>query len=228
MPQSNQHNISPTSGKVVDAFTTTRWMDGNIGSKTDPATWTTIPTNATTSQQTLYYHRLASLPLALEASGIAAQTWDYVFNVWTSHVDINYPVSGSNQTIPINCYVWRPSTQTKVGTIRQGASNSDVSEPSQGGDRTIVGSFAGSAVGSLLDGDVIIFEVWFQISQSSSTPYTTYYSMDGPNISTTFNEDNTSPATWIETPQDIFEYVPPVSMTNQWTKTLNNKFITSI
>lgn len=230
MPQTNQHNLTPTSGKVHDAFTTTRTMDFSAGSS---AVDGLVTSNASTSQQTLYFHRFASIPLELAVSGIAANTWTYAFSARESNLAANFPVTGTNKTVPINCYVWRPWTQTKIASILQGDSNANFSEPGAATSyRTMYGTFAGSAVSnsSLADGDVIIMEAWFQITQGGATARTLNFTFDGPTAISAANVVNTTPASFIETPQNIVEYVPPViiQMTNAWTKSLNSKLITTV
>lgn len=210
MPQTNQHTLTPTSGKVFDSFTANRTMDGNTGSNDTGAS---ITTNASTSQQTLYFHRFVSLPLNLNSDGgISAQTWTYNFAAWETNSSTNFPVTSNNKTMPINCYVWRPRTQQKIASILQGNSNAEFDEITAGGSqaRVVHGTFAGSAVaaGSLENGDVIIFEVWAQITQGSATAYTVQWWMDGNTVNTTPNTAVSNHASFLETPQTLSEFTP--------------------
>jgi len=226
MPQTNQHNLTPTSGKVVDAFTRTRTMNTSLGTND---TFSTITMNSTTSTQTAYFHRFATEPLALAASGVSANTWTYNFGGWSEHSSSNYPVSGTDKSITINCYVWRPSTQTKVGTIRQGTSAAVYDEFSPTASwRSAHGTFTGSAVGSLQDGDVIIMEAWSQVTFSAADAYGIHFLYDGNTVTTTNNTLVSNHAAFLESPQTFSVVQPDIDMTNSSTKVLTNKFITKV
>lgn len=228
MPQTNQHTLTPSTGKTFDAFTVNRSMNDTIGLSMTNAL---IATNTVTTQQTLYYHRFVSDPLDL-SGGIASNTWTYNFCAWSSNLAANFPVNGNNQTMPINCYVWRPSTQTKVGTVLQGNSNANFSEVSAASTEKVVhGTFAGAAIASgLVNGDVVIFEIWVQITQGNTTTRNVYWSCDGTTVNTTVNATVTNHASFLETPEDLLDYTtPPTSTDMSVTSTsLNSKFITSI
>jgi hypothetical protein len=230
MPQTNQHTtFTPTSGKVVDAFTTTRQFQATAGA--GPETSSLIASNAVTSQQTFYYHRFATIPLDL-SGGVSANTWTYNFAAWVSNVAANFPVNGASQSVPINCYVWRPSTQTKIATILEGNSTANFTEPSAASvDKVMHGTFSGSAVtaGVSANGDVIIFEVWFRVTQTNGTSRNDYFIFDGSTVNTTANTTVTNHASFIETPENLIDYTPPpayLDMTNASTKAINTKFIT--
>jgi hypothetical protein len=199
MPQSNQHNLTPTSGKVFDDFLSTRTMDFTPGTNDTIAQ---ITSNAATSQQTFYFHRFASVPLAL-SGGIAANTWTYNFAAWSQAANMNWPVTTTNKAIPINCYVWRPQAQTKMGTILQGNSNVGYNEPTAASVRVMHGTFPGAAVGSLADGDVIIMEAWTQHTQSAATAWVAQYYQDGSTENRNSNALVTNHASFLETPQNI-------------------------
>jgi hypothetical protein len=226
-PQTNQHpTLTPTSGKIIDTFDECRILSFTKGAS---ATSLLLTSNATTSQQTFYYSRWMTPRLNLGA-GIDANTWTCALAGYTDNASANFPVNGTSQTVQIFCYVWRPGVGL-VGTIRQGTSTANWGEITAASNRTFGGTFAGSAVGSLLDGDRIIYEMWYQITQSAAAAYGDYFYQEGPtDVSSTSNSlisgDGTSAATWLETPQDFTEYVPPISMSNHSTKNLNTKFIT--
>ncbi len=227
-PQTNQHpSLSPTSGKIVDDFDECRQLSLSKGIT---ASSISIISNATTSQQTFYFGRWMTPRLNL-SGGISANTWTCALAGWNSNSSGNFPVSGSNQTVQIFVYVWREGVGL-VGTIKQGASNANWSEPTAGSNRTYGGTFAGDAVGSLQDGDRIIYEMWYQITQSSASAYQDYfYAEGGTDVSSTNNTsiaDPTTAATWLETPQDFTVYIPPITMNVVSSTNINNKFITSI
>ena len=228
-PQSNLHpSLTPTSGKAWEDFTVTRQLDFTKGVS---AVTKAITSNPTTSLQTFYYGRWMSPRLNL-SGGISANTWTCALGGFSENASGNFPVSGSNKTVQIFVYVWREGTGL-VGTIKQGLSNANWSEPTAASNRTYGGTFAGNAVGSLQDGDRIVYEMWYEITQSASGEYDDHFYYEGPtDVSATNNTslgDGTSTATWLETPQTITEWTPPENITMSVTsKDLRSKFITAV
>ena len=119
-------------------------------------------------------------------------------------LDTNQTIGGSGTTLTLstaayqslsvsfwakslNVYVWRPSTNTKVGTIIDSAATSlGGSQPTAGSERTsYITSIATSGV-SAIAGDVIICEVWASFSDEDSYDLRFYY--DG---TTETNTENT-------------------------------------
>lgn len=228
-PQTNQHTLTPTSGKTSDAFDVTREFQTTLGSGNLTKT---ITSNATTSLQTFYYGRWMTPRLNLGV-GISANTWTLVLAGLNINANGNFPVSGSNKTVPINCYVWRDGVG-KVGTIKQGSSIADWDEPPVA-NCTFGGTFAGNAVGSLHDGDRIVYEIWFQIQQSASSNYDDSFYCNGVNEaplpygSTVVGDPGSTTGSYISTPQTITEWSPPANLSmDSVTKDLNSKFITTI
>jgi hypothetical protein len=230
-PQTNQHpSLTPTSGKALDAFDVTRQFSTSIG---DALIVKQITSNATTSQQTFYFGRWMTPRLNL-GGGIDANTWTVVLAGFLENSAGNYPVSGANQSVQIFCYVWRDGVGL-VGTIRQGTSVADWDELPQGQNETFGGTFSGSAVGSLQDGDRIVYEMWYQISQSSSTAIDDYFYFNGPVEaplpygSTVEGGGSSNSGSYISTPQNITAWTPPENITMSITsKNMNNKFITTV
>lgn len=229
-PQTNQHTLTPTTGKIIDAFDVTRELLTSLG---DGIQAPTITTNGTTSTQTLYWGRWMTPRLNL-GGGISANTWTVVLGGWTEDPNngVNFPVSGLNKTVPINCYVWRDGVG-KVATIKQGSSNADWDElPNE--NTSFGGTFAGAAVSSSLirDGDRIVYEIWMQIAQSNTTAWDTIIYYNGTaEMPLPYGSTVTSSASgsYISTPQTITEWTPPANISmNVDTKDLDAKFITAV
>lgn len=79
----------------------------------------------------------------------------------------------------LNIYVWRPSTGTKVGTVRD-ASGSSLGGAETGTTETTnyITGITSSAV-SAADGDVIICEIWSTFAQGMASGYTVTFYYDG-------------------------------------------------
>ena len=156
----------------------------------------------------LFIGRWVSPPIY--QTSIAANTWTYSFAAREEGLQQNYPVSGSNQPIRVNCYVWRPGSGTKVGTILDGNTASTVDEATSASvERASTTTFSGASVSSLQDGDVICFEAWATGVNLLTTVFMDFF-FDGPTVTTT---DGTvsAHATFIETPEDLnfTEPLPP-------------------
>jgi hypothetical protein len=115
LPTTEQSTLTADTVKA-DALTVNRTMDTFIG--TTQATLT-IASTGDTNAHNYYFSRFISNPL--NQSGVAANTWSYNFAAYESNAAANFPCSGTS-TVYVNCYVWRPSNQSKVGTILDGAS----------------------------------------------------------------------------------------------------------
>jgi|GEM_PF-4660461 len=175
-------------------------MDTTIG--TSQASIVFVQNNIA-SAQNYYFTRFVSDPLS-GISSITAQTWTYNFAAAESSASANFPLS-SIGSVRITAYVWRPGTQTKVGDILDGISAAaQVQEGTAGAQRSHNATFTGSAVASVADGDVICFEVWFQITQTGTAgPYTDTFYYDGTTVTTSENTTVSNHASFLETPQTL-------------------------
>ena len=163
-----------------------------------------INTNATTSEQDIYFTKFVSPTIA--NTSISANTWNYSWAADQDNVNANFPVSGSGKTIYINCFVWDKIAQSKVGIILDGASNSDYQEPSAVSDeQAMYGQFGGSAVSSGITAGrcVIVFEVWCKLTMNSATSRLLHYWYDGLTENTTNGTSVSNHASFLETPQSI-------------------------
>lgn len=159
-----------------------------------------ITYSSTVSTRDIYIGKWVSA--RLNQTSIAANTWTYYFCANESDLAANHPVSGIDQPVYVNCYVWRPSNGTKVGTILDGNTAATVDESVTAPTYVNhVVTFTGSAVSSIVAGDVIVFEVWFRITSGSSGG-TQYFMYDGPNVFAE-NQVGFNAATYIETPEDL-------------------------
>jgi len=160
------------------------------------------PSNASTSSQVLHFTRFVTRTFS--NTSIAANTWNYAFAVEEDNVNANFPCSGSGKSITICVYVWNPVTQTKVGNIIDGSTNTDYTEPSSSATETsLFGTFAGAAVNSIPSGCVIVYECMFQITQNNATARTLTFYYDGTTENNANSNTVSNHASYIETPQTI-------------------------
>lgn len=196
LPTTEQSTLTATVNS--DALTVNRSMDTSIG--TSQASFV-LNSSATSSAQNLYYSRFVSP--ALNMASLPAQTWTYNFSCQVSNTFANFPVTNSNQPIPICCYVWRPGTG-KVANVLNGNSASVYNELSTNNTNLAMhGTFSGAAVNSMQSGDVLVFEMWHTISQANNTARTTTMYYDGTTVNTSMNTTSTSHASFLESPQDF-------------------------
>ena len=222
LPTTSQGSL--TSDKNVDAQSVNRSMDKTIGTSQASLVLTS---NATTSAQNYYFTRFVSEALS-GISSITAGNWNYNISALESSTNANFP-TGASSIDRITLYVWRPGTG-KVGDILDGNSSPDADEATTSGTgRVSHATFTGSLVSSVSDGDVLCFEVWFQITQAAATAYTDSLFYDGTTVNLTRLAATTNHASFLETSQTLtFGTGPsPVNCTVTG-KTINNKKITHV
>lgn len=180
--------------------------------------------NVTADLEEWYVTRFVSTPL--DMTSISANTWTYNFAGQESDGLLNFPVFSTDKAVRINCYVWRPSGSTKVGTILDGDTAATVDEGAVSTEVAHHVTFSGSAVSSMQTNDVLIFEVWFLVNPGSGTGHTATFYYDGTTENTTDNATVSNHASFLETPQNLTFAGTEISMTQNAAKTYSNKFIT--
>ena len=119
----------------------------------------------------------------MSAQSVSANTW----TVYLRDIESN---AFANAYLAISAYVWRPSTSSVVGYIRD--STTVIGSEWTTNNNAVTYTFSGSAV-TAQHGDVVVFEIWYSATQGKSTAYT---------VSILF--DLTS---YVSTPQDLSFYV---------------------
>ena len=184
---------------------------------------------ATVSATNYYVARWVSPKL--NQTSVSANTWTYDFACKSSNASANFPVSSTNKAVYVNAYVWRTSTQAVVGTIKDGTTNATYSEPSAGTEKSEHGTFVGSAVANCVaNDDVIIIEMWFQVTQASATSYTQTIYFDGTTENRSTGTTVSNYAAFVETPENLI-FVQSYSIAIASTHTLSaslDKIRTSI
>jgi hypothetical protein len=195
LPSTTQSGLTITES--VDAATVNRTMDDNKGA--GPQTSKAITINIGTARTT-YFTRFCSLPL--KAGTISANTWNYSFAAQQSATAMQFPtVTGTTNPVRICAYVWRPSTNAKVGDILNANSNSDFGSTAATTLKCTFGTFAGSAV-TAQAGDIICVEIIFLYTPTTGSKTGTYF-YDGNTENTGDGIVVSNHATYIETPQTL-------------------------
>lgn len=208
-----------------DTTTNNRSMSTAIG--TAQASLTHVNTTQSQANNTCYVTRFVSTPI--NQTSIAANTWTYNFACKLS-VTTNTDDFPTNDTapkfVPLCCYVWRPSTGTKVGNILDGNSATGVyTDIGNLGTPTTSesaehGTFTGSAVASTAAGDVIIFEAWVDAWLNNTTSVTFSYFYDGTTTNTTSGAIVSNHASFLETPENITLQSANQNITKSLTETV--------
>ncbi len=188
-----------TANKVVDAETVNRLMNTIIGTAQTSKVNTA---NLTTALQRYYFTRFVSETLS-NVTSITAGTWTYNFAANGANTNANFPVNSTNQPVRVVLYVWRPSTASKVGDIVDSNSASTIDEPTTAIEKVHHTTFAGNQVLAVQQGDVLCFEVWFEITQATAQALNETFYYDGTTVNTTKNATVTNHASFIETPQGL-------------------------
>jgi hypothetical protein len=178
LPTTEQSSLTATVN--FDPLTTNRSMTTTIGTT---AVLKSLSTPNSVGPFNMYFGRFVSP--ALNMTSIAAATWSYNFATRESTASVNFPVgSADNLPVRVNCYIWRPSSSTKIGTILDGNTASTVQKHGSGHFSNHV-EFTGAGVGSMASGDRIIFEVWFIVTQASAAVRSGEFTIDGATVTLT-------------------------------------------
>jgi len=218
LPSTEQSSL--TVNVNVDAQTVNRTMNETIGTS---QTSKVININDGSTAAVYYVTRFISEPL--EAQTLDTGTWLYSFAAAESATSVNYPSS----TIPICCYVWRPSGGGSIvgyvlnGNSITGGGFAEVNTTNA--ERSMTGTFSGSSV-TVQQGDVLCFEVIFNIDPTSGTGRTATYYYDGTTENLTTNTAVSNHAALILIPQIInfFTGSAPVDCSVEY-KDVRNKYL---
>lgn len=190
-----EQSAATATGVTATGAATMRVMDLNIGTG---QTSVNITTAANTNNVNNFLRTFVSPPLI----------GDQVVGGGSMILNAADQESSTNANFWINSccvYVWRPSTGTKVGNVRDAAGTSlGGSEPSTSNSMQVthITGITTSAVNAL-NGDVIICEIWTRTTQAQATAYTCIFQYDGTTINTTENAVVTNHASFLELNENL-------------------------
>lgn len=180
-----------TANWTATGATTLKTMDLNLGTTQSLMSGTTL---AQTTAQSGFLGFFVSPPLAFNQI-VGGGTMILGVAELESNLNANFWVN------TLNMYVWRPSTGTKVGTVRDSTGTSlGGLEPTAANTEqtTYITGITSSAVSALVN-DVIICEVWaYQATQASGKAYTATFYYDGTTAITAENTATSSAASFIQ------------------------------
>jgi hypothetical protein len=142
------------------------------------ATNLTYASLAQTAQQSAMIARFTSP--RLRSQTVNANTWTIAFTADESN-------AAANAFLAISAYIWRPSTSSVVGFIRDSATTLGV----EFNNSLQTVTFSGSAVTAEAN-DILVIEAWNVATQAMATSYTI-----------TFTTSASGTQRYIETPQDL-------------------------
>lgn len=167
--------ISPTGTTATtgDAAGSTTARDAtDVAGTSNPDIETTITSNADTLVQNWGLRRFVSRPLAAQTL-TAGDTWTFSYARQESNLN-------HNQSTTVTVYVWRPSSGLRIG----GGSNTGVSV--SGGEPTVAATVQAQSTTqvwnssiTLVDGDILVFDVTATFQQSMATAYTDSFEYNG-------------------------------------------------
>jgi hypothetical protein len=187
MPSTNQSATSPTI--TATGASTARAMTGSIGGlQVGP----TLASNGSRTKQNNWWRTFVSPPLQAITIPVNS-TWEL-----RAAIKVN---TGTNSLWNISAivYTWRPSTGARITTIIDAVTTGIGTSASTSETDTSVALITGAgAAVTILDGDILVIEVWGTVTQTNTTSrtWTLYY--DG-----TTEGSTTSNAAYLLAPQDL-------------------------
>ena len=158
------------SGDAAGARTSRDATD--LPGTSNPDIESTVTSTASTLLQRWGHRRFVSRPLAAVTLTNADGNWTFSYARQESNLN-------HNQSVQASVYGWRPSTGARVGT---GASNNLVgTEPTVAATQqaeAVTAAWSGVSL-TLIDGDILVFEVVTEFTQAMATAYTDAFAYNG-------------------------------------------------
>jgi Concanavalin A-like lectin/glucanases superfamily len=194
MPTGAFINSEDVTGDATGARTA-RAADNTIG-----ALQTSSLVTATANQlaQSWGHRRFVSAPLAAQTFALGDGNWSWSYA--RSENNLNH-----NMIPQIQAYCWRPGTGAQVGTGFIQLIGSEPTSASTEQTEVITGAW-GNGNQAILDGDILVFEIFTNFTQSKSSALTENFYYDG-----TTEASTTSCASFISPPSPIALLDPPVT-----------------
>lgn len=191
-----------TATVTATGANTLRTMTNRVGIAQSSLAVTTL---ANTTQQNAFMGFFCSLPLYNDYT-VGGGSWILNVSNAESNLAANFFINS------INVYVWRPSTGTVVGTVRDAAALGGAEPAAAGSQRVQTFTFTTSAI-SALKGDVIICELWAQFTQANATARTGTVYFGGTTENLTLNATVSNHASFLQIAENLqFAQKPMVSV----------------
>lgn len=186
------------AGTEATGNTTARAMNDTIGSGQVSSVCTAAATSGAT--QRLGHRRFVSPPLAARTFAGADGNWTWSMARQESNTNHN---GTGGQPFESYVYIWRPSSGTQVGTARVNITSNALGGTTEATSSTTA---AWSGTQAILDGDIIVHDIYTLFTQSMATAYTDTYWYDG-----TTEASTTNCASFLNAPSALTLYTPVVA-----------------
>ena len=184
-----------TANVTGSGASTIKSMNATIGTGQTTITYTTL---GQTTRQFVYLGMWVS-PTLNTAQTFGGSTWTHL-NLACSEANL------ASNAVPntVNCYIWRPSTGAKVATLRDfTGTNWGGAEPLAAGSmQAMYTEFTTNSV-TAQGGDVIVLEIWMDITQAMGAAYANSIAYDGTTVNDTPNAVVTNHASFLEFTETI-------------------------
>lgn len=182
------------SGAGTDASGAETARDAtDVPGSSNPDIDATATAAANTNSQVLELRRFVSRPLAAQTLTGAAGNWTWSYARGESNTN-------HNGQLHLQIYGWRPSTGAQVGTGAVAITGAAMAATAETADSKTSTMFPDL---TLLDGDILVFEVGDVFGQSMGTAYTTFFSYDGVTEAST-----TTCASFVTPPSALTLFTP--------------------
>lgn len=162
----------------------------------NPDTESTITSNADTTNQLWGHRRFVSRPLAATTFTDVGGTWTFSYARQESNLL-------HNQTVNLFAYAWRPSSGAIIGTgfLNIAGNEPTVAATEQAEAPSVVGWNVADV--TIIDGDILVFEISTNFTQGMATAYTEGFAYDG-----TTEASTTTCASFVTPPAALTLFTP--------------------
>ena len=98
----------------------------------------------------------------------------------------------------LNLYVWRPSTGAYIGLVVDNRLTGGLEPTAASSEQSVYSTQTNTTSVSYQDGDVLVAEVWYQVTQSMNSSYTATFYYDGTTVTANNNTVVSNHASFVE------------------------------
>ncbi len=147
--------------------------------------------------QRLGHRRFVTPPIAATTFAGADGNWTWSFARLESNTNHN---ATSGAPFQATGYLWRPGTGARVGTVQLNWTSTFLAATTQTAN-SVTATWSGTQ--AIVDGDIVVFDIWTLFQQSMATAYTDSFCYDG-----TTEASTTTCASFVNAPAALTLYTP--------------------
>lgn len=144
----------------------------DVHGSSNPDVKSTVTATANQVFQRWGHRRFVSRPLAAHTFASADGNWTWSCAYSESNL-------AHNQSLGLTVYGWRPSSGARVGSGSQWARLSQVEPTAAGTEEAHSATISWATSLTIADGDILVFDVWTEFTQTMSSAYTESFDYDG-------------------------------------------------